>query len=99
MKKYLYKYYIEENSDSFYNGKIILPINSKIISVISSGFSLLVYAFVDPSETEEKTFDILISPTGRSFTTEEIERLNKECNFMGTFTTKDNLVWHVWIKK
>lgn len=99
MRKYLYKYCIEQNLDSFYNGKITLPVNSKIISVANSGFFLCVYAFVDPSETEKKIVDILISPTGKSFSTEEIERLDKECNFMGTFVTKDDLVWHVWIKK
>lgn len=100
MKKFLYKYFIEHNDiEDFYNGKITLPINAKILSVQIVKDSLCVYALVDPTETETCIIEFLISATGNSFGDQEITELNENCLFMGTFVDSGALVWHVWMKK
>lgn len=98
MKSYLYKYLVElKDDDPLFNSKVVLPINSKILTASIVNGQLVIYAFVDPTETQTKQYDMIVGLTGNAYTIEEMEIISK-LRFLGTHL-KGSFVFHVWIKE
>ena len=92
----IYKYPIKiDEMNNFY---VELPIGAEIISILCEGtYDIFIYAIVNPKEEKVIKRNIIWLGTGWEID-KNIEDKIKYYTFLGTYKTKNNLVWHFWIE-
>lgn len=94
--KTIYKYNLMSSNDG-YEDTLQLPKGAKILSVISQGTSIFLYAMVDIEETIMKRVGYKVYCTGQEIDEYVLDEFNYY-RFLGTVTMYDtSLVFHVYI--
>jgi len=92
MNKAIWKYTLLPQTKQ----EMILPLNSKILSVKVQHEEIVLYALVDPDETSIETVDIIILGTGHKIADESI----RDYVFLDTVKMNNgHLMFHVFYRQ
>ena len=94
----IYKYPIKVKEDEMNSFYVELPVGAEVISILcEETYDIFIYAIVDPKEERTIKKDIVWLGTGWEINKKEEDKI-KYYTFLGTYKTKNNLVWHFWIE-
>lgn len=94
----IYKYPIKIKEDEMNSFYVELPIGAEVISILcEETYNIFIYAIVNPKEEKVIKKDIVWLGTGWEID-KNIEDKIRYYTFLGTYKTKNNLVWHFWIE-
>lgn len=86
----VYKYQLETTSIQ----NVMLPFSAEILSVECQGDNIVLYAFVDTTETKKKIAEVRVYGTGHTVAH------GVGFRFIGTAKMHNgNLMWHVFVKE
>lgn len=86
--KTVYKYPLEVKGAQ----KVSLPMGARILSVMNQREEIVLYAYVDPEQTETEDWHVFVLATG------EPRGMHPEAEFLGTVAMMDgSLMFHVFV--